>query len=236
MSEERTHIQTSLATPRSATALLWSGGKDALLALLALEAAGDAPRVLVTTVAGSQEEVTMHGVGLPLIRAQARALGLPLVVMRQPEARVPNETYERLLGETLAPLREEGVEQVAAGDLFLEDLRAYREDLLRRLGFAPRFPLWERDTARLARRFVEEGHRAVVCSVDTTQLDAAFAGRSYDRAFLDDLPATVDPCGERGAFHTFACGGPRFREAVPVTVEEVHRGERMAQAQLRRAT
>ncbi|PSQ81737.1 MAG: hypothetical protein BRD46_01285, partial [Bacteroidetes bacterium QS_8_68_15] len=197
---------------------------------------GNAPRALVTTVAGPGEEVTMHGVGLPLIRAQARALGLPLVVMRQPEARVPNETYERLLGETLAPLREEGVEQVAAGDLFLDDLRAYRAELLRRLGFAPRFPLWERDTARLARRFVEEGHRAVVCSVDTTQLDAAFAGRSYDRAFLDDLPATVDPCGERGAFHTFACGGPRFRKAVPVTVEGVHRGERMAQAQLRRAT
>ncbi|PSQ79129.1 MAG: hypothetical protein BRD37_01030 [Bacteroidetes bacterium QH_8_67_23] len=224
--------------------LLWSGGKDALLALLALEAAGNAPRALVTTVAGPGEEVTMHGVGLPLVRAQAQALGLPLVVMRQPKG-APNEEYERLLGETLAPLREEGVEQVAAGDLFLEDLRAYREDLLRRLGFDPLFPLWQRDTGRLARRFVEEGHRAVVCSVDTTQLDAAFAGRFYDRAFLDDLPAEVDPCGERGAFHTFVCGGPRFREPVPVERRSVHRSERtpertsslrsgrMARAQLR---
>lgn len=214
-----------------ATGLLWSGGKDALLALLALEAGGRTPAVLVTTVAGPEEEVTMHGVPLPLIRAQARALERPLVVMRQP-AGAPNETYERLLGETLAPLREEGLRYVAAGDLFLEDLRAYRADLLRRLGFDPLFPLWQREPSVLARQFIEGGYRAVVCSVDTTQLGAAFAGRRYDAAFLEDLPADVDPCGERGAFHTFVTGGPRFGEELPVAVEAIRRRGRMAQAAL----
>jgi uncharacterized protein (TIGR00290 family) len=214
------------------TALLWSGGKDALLALLALEEAGPAPRALVTTVAGPDEEVTAHGVALPLVRAQAEALGRPLVVMRQPEG-APNEVYEQLLDETLAPLRAEGVERVAAGDLFLDDVRAYRADLIRRLGFEPVFPLWGSDSATLARRFVEGGHRAVVCSVDPEPLGASFAGRAYDDAFLADLPAGVDPCGERGAFHTFAYGGPRFREAVPVAVSGVRATGRMMQATLR---
>ena len=224
--------QSEIQNPKSKIALLWSGGKDALLALLALEETGHAPRVLVTTVAGPDEEVTMHGVGLPLIRAQARALGLPLVVMRQPEG-ASNEKYERLLAETIAPLRAEGVERVAAGDLFLEDVRAYRADLLRRLGFEPVFPLWGKDSETLARRFVGSGHRAVVCSVDTEQLGASFAGRVYDAVFLADLPAGVDPCGERGAFHTFACGGPRFEEAVLIAVGGLQTGGRMARAALR---
>ena len=217
---------------KTKTALLWSGGKDALLALLALEAAGHRPQALVTTVAGPEERVTMHGVRLPLIRVQARALGLSLAVMRQPVG-APNEEYERLLGETLAPVQEAGVERVAAGDLFLEDLRAYREKLLRRLGVEPLFPLWQKDSEALARQFVENGHRAVVCSVDTTQLDAAFAGRDFDAAFLDDLPPSVDSCGERGAFHTFVYGGPQFREPVPVAVEGTQSAGRMVYAGLR---
>ena len=211
------------------TALLWSGGKDALLAFRALEAAGDVVAALVTTVAGPEEQVTMHGVGLPLIRAQARALEVPLVVMRQP-TRVPNEEYERLLGETLAPLKARGFTRVAAGDLYLEDVQAYRKALLQRLGVTPHFPLWKQDTDALARSFIGAGYRAVVCSVDTTQLDAAFAGRPYDAAFLADLPEDVDLCGERGAFHTFVTGGPRFRREVPVRVGPVHQGERMVQA------
>lgn len=225
-------VQSKIQKRKSKIALLWSGGKDALLALLALEESGRAPRTLVTTVAGPDEKVTAHGVGLPLVRAQAQALELPLVVMRQPEG-APNEEYERLLGETLAPLQAEGVERVAAGDLFLEDLRTYRENLLRRLGFEPLFPLWGKNSETLARWFVEEGHRAVVCSVDRQQLGASFAGRAYDAAFLADLPDEVDPCGEHGAFHTFACGGPRFREAVPVAVEDVESEGRMARAALR---
>jgi uncharacterized protein (TIGR00290 family) len=218
--------------PQSTAALLWSGGKDAFLTLLALEAKGRSPQALVTTVAGPSERVTMHGVGLPLVRAQARALGLPLAVMRQLEG-APNDVYEGLLEETLAPLRAKGVERVAAGDLFLEDVRAYREALLRRLGFTPLFPLWQKDPAALARQFVEGGHRAVVCSVDTTQLDAGFAGRRYDASLLADLPSVVDPCGERGAFHTFVYDGPRFRAAVPVAVGPTQAEGRMARAALR---
>lgn len=229
---------------KAQTALLWSGGKDALLALLALEEAGHTARAhpkstssrvvraLVTTVAGPAEQVTMHGVGVPLIQAQARALRLPLVVMRQP-AGAPNEEYERLLGEALAPLQAAGVSCVAAGDLFLEDVRAYREALLRRLGVAPLFPLWQQDPAALARRFIGGGYRAVVASADTQQLGAAFAGRPYNAAFLRDLPAGVDACGERGAFHTFVTGGPRFEEPVPVQVGAVSQSGRMAQAALR---
>lgn len=225
-------MQPETHNSKPETALLWSGGKDALLALLALEGAGRPVAALVTTVAGPRAEVTMHGVARPLIEAQARALRLPLAVMRQPEG-APNEEYERLLGETLAPLKADGVRAVAAGDLFLEDVKSYREKLLRRLGVEPLFPLWGKDPAALARRFVEEGYRAVIASVDTTQLGARFAGRPYDAALLADLPDDVDPCGERGAFHTFVTGGPRFHTNVPVEVGAPRGEGRMHYAALR---
>ncbi len=205
-----------------ATALMWSGGKDATLALEALRSRGDyRVEALVTTVIEEAETVTMHGVPLALVEAQVAALRLPLHVMRVPPS-PSNTTYEERLERTLAPLLARRITTVAAGDVFLEDVRAYRADLLRRLGAEPLFPIWGRDTAALARHFVEAGFRAVVTSVDTEQLAADFVGRTYDADFLRALPETVDPCGERGEFHTFVYDGPPFAHAVSVTVGAPH--------------
>jgi uncharacterized protein (TIGR00290 family) len=218
--------------PRDGYVLLWSGGKDAMLALDALHS--QSPRrieALLTTVTEDEERVTMHGTPLTLVQRQADALDLPLHVMRVPP-RPPNDVYEARLDAALTPLLETGFSTVVAGDLFLDDVRAYREEALETLGARPLFPLWQRDTAWLARRFLERGYRAVVTSVDTTQLDSSFVGRTYDDAFLDDLPDEIDPCGEHGAFHTFVTDGPPFRREISVTVGAMDAGERMQTARL----
>jgi uncharacterized protein (TIGR00290 family) len=220
------------STPRDGYVLLWSGGKDAVLALDVLHS--QSPRrieALLTTVVEDEERVTMHGTPLALVQRQADALDLPLHVMRVPP-RPPNEVYEARLEAALTPLLDAGFSTVVAGDLFLEDVRAYREQVIEALGATALFPLWQRDTAWLARRFRERDYRAVVTSVDTTQLDASFAGRTYDEAFLDDLPDAVDPCGEHGAFHTFVTDGPPFRREISVTVGAMDAGERMQTARL----
>jgi uncharacterized protein (TIGR00290 family) len=173
----------------------------------------------------------MHGTPLRLIEQQADALDLPLHVMRVPEMPT-NEVYEARLEAALTPLLEAGFSTVVAGDLFLEDVRDYRQQVIEALGATALFPLWQRDTEWLARRFLERGYRAVVTAVDTTQLDASFAGRIYDEAFLDDLPEAVDPCGEHGTFHTFVTDGPSFRRPVPVTIGAVEEGERMSTVRL----
>jgi uncharacterized protein (TIGR00290 family) len=212
--------------------LLWSGGKDAVLALDVLHS--QSPRrieALLTTVVEDEERVTMHGTPLALVQRQADALDLPLHVMRVPP-RPPNEVYEARLEAALTPLLDAGFSTVVAGDLFLEDVRAYREEVIEALGATALFPLWQRDTAWLARRFLERDYRAVVTSIDTTRLDASFAGRTYDEAFLDDLPDAVDPCGEHGAFHTFVTDGPPFRREIPVAVGAAEAGERMHTARL----
>lgn len=214
---------------------MWSGGKDAALALATLEADDDyAVEALLTTVVDGPDTVTMHGVGQPLIRAQADALGLPLHVMRVPPA-PSNTTYETRLERALAPLLARGITTVAAGDLFLDDIRAYRERVLREVGATPHFPVWQRPTNALARHVLDAGYRAIVVSVDTTQLDAAFAGRRYEASFLADLPDEVDPCGEDGAFHTFVTDGPGFAHPVPVRVVEYEDTERMRYARLEQA-
>ena len=189
---------------------------------------------LLTTVLEDVETVTMHGTPLGLVQKQAEALQLPLHTMHVPP-NASNATYEERLERALGPLLAEGADLVAAGDLFLEDVKAYRESLLRRIGASALFPLWKRDTEWLARRFVERGYRAVVTSVDTTHLDPAFVGRRYDSSFLDELPDDVDPCGEHGAFHTFVTGGPPFEQRVPVSVEGEHGDGRMRYARLRPA-
>jgi len=213
--------------------LLWSGGKDAMLALDVLHS--QSPRrvdALLTTVLEEVETVTMHGTPRRLIEQQADALGLPVHLMHVPP-NASNPTYEERLERALGPLLAGGIGVVGAGDLFLDDVKAYREAVLRRIGATPLFPLWKRDPEWLAHRFVERGYRAVVTSVDTTQLDPSFVGRDYDAAFLRDLPAEVDPCGEHGAFHTFVVDGPPFRRPVPVTVGETHGDGRMRYARLR---
>lgn len=212
--------------------LMWSGGKDATLALDVLHS--QSPRrigALLTTVRSDDQTVTMHGTPLALIEQQADRLGLPLHVMTVPPE-ASNEVYEGALRDVLQPLLEQGYSTVVAGDLFLEDVKAYREQVLRDLGARPLFPLWKRDSSWLARHFLRRGYRALVVSVDTTQLDPNVVGRPYNEVFLEDLPETVDPCGEHGAFHTVVVGGPPFREGISVEVAGTRGDGRMQYATL----
>lgn len=213
--------------------LLWSGGKDAMLTLDVLHS--QSPRrvgALLTTIREDDETVTMHGTPLALIEQHAQSLGLPLHVMRiPPEA--SNDTYEAALEDALKPLLDEGYSTVAAGDLFLEDVKDYRESVLQAAGVTPLFPLWKRDPDWLARHFLRRGYRAIVVSVDTLQLDSSFAGRPYDESFLADLPDDVDPCGEHGAFHTVVVDGPPFQTPLDVTVDGVRGEGRMRYVRLR---
>jgi uncharacterized protein (TIGR00290 family) len=201
-------------------ALAWSGGKDSALALHALRAAGREPSVLLTTVTEGVERISIHGVRRELLLRQAAATGIPLVEVRIPLP-CPNEVYEARMADALAAPPLDAVTEVAFGDLFLADVRAYREERLAPTGRAAVFPLWGRDTAELARTFIEEGFEAIVATVDPDSLDASFAGRSYDEIFLKDLPPTVDPCGENGEFHTFFHAGPVLSAPLPVATGEL---------------
>jgi uncharacterized protein (TIGR00290 family) len=199
-------------------ALAWSGGKDSSLALAALRADPTVEVVaLLTTITRDFDRISMHGVRRSVLQAQVAALGLPLVEATIPAA-ASNLVYEEAFAAALAILRlqQPDLRHLAFGDLFLEEVRAYRERLLPALGWAPVFPLWGRDTATLAGNFVGAGYRAIVTCVDTTQLGAEFAGREFDAALLAELPPTVDPCGERGEFHTCVYAGPIFRQALPI--------------------
>jgi uncharacterized protein (TIGR00290 family) len=192
----------------------WSGGKDSALALDAVVRGGEF-RVasLMTTVAEGLERVQIQNVRRELIERQAGALGLPLrcVYIRKGAS---NVEYEERVGAALAEFREAGVRRVAFGDLFLEEIREYRERLLARLGLAGLYPLWGRDTRGLLEEFVGRGFKAVVTSACARALDESFAGAEVDRAFLERLPPGVDPCGENGEFHTFVYDGPLFARPV----------------------
>lgn len=195
-------------------ALSWSGGKDSALALWALrEEQGLAPDALITTVTDVYDRISMHGVRRELLRRQAQALGVPLVEVGIPPECV-NEVYERRMADAFAREPLLSVERVAFGDLFLEDIRAYREQRLNAAGRQALFPLWLRDTTELARRFIAAGFAATLVCVDPAKLDASFAGRAFDAQLLSDLPAEVDPCGENGEFHTFVHAGPIFSEPI----------------------
>jgi uncharacterized protein (TIGR00290 family) len=199
----------------------WSGGKDSSLALHRVLGDGSA-RVdaLLTTVTDEYDRISMHGVRVALLEAQARAIGVPLRVARIPRG-CTNERYEAVSREALAAYAADGGEEVAFGDLFLADVRAYRERLLAPLPLRPTFPLWGEDTRALARRFVALGFRAVLVCVDPRQIDPAFCGREFDDALLDELPPGADPCGENGEFHTFVYDGPIFSAPVPIRRGEV---------------
>ena len=204
---------------RDGVALAWSGGKDSMLALHALRQSGIEVVALLTTVSlgfDGVERISSHGVRRELLDAQTRALELPVEVVYIPPA-CSNSVYEASWGAALQRLQARGITTVAAGDLFLEDVRAYREALFQRLGMEALFPLWGRDTHRLAHEFIELGFEAVLSSVDTSVLDASFVGRAFDEELLRDLPTEVDPCGENGEFHTFVHNGPGF--AHPVAFE-----------------
>ncbi len=205
---------------KSKALLSWSGGKDCAAALGKVLAGGRLDvAALVTTVTAGYERISMHGVRTALLEEQALALGVRLEKAVIPMA-ASNEEYETALESVLA--RYEGlVSRVVYGDIFLGDVRKYREEHLGRLGFECEFPLWGIDTRELARDFIESGWRAVVVCVDGDVLSGDFAGREYDRDFLSDLPAGVDPCGENGEFHTFVCDGPVFGRKVELQKGEV---------------
>jgi uncharacterized protein (TIGR00290 family) len=203
---------------RTPIILSWSGGKDSALALASLR---NDPRydvvALLTAVTREYDRISIHGVRQALLDAQAAALDLP--VHRIPlSPQSTNEEYEAAFCSALESARRQhpGVHHVAFGDLFLGDVRSYRERLLRRAGVEPVFPLWGTDTTLLARQFIRDGFVAHLVCVDTQQLDASFAGRRFDGALLAELPANVDPCGERGEFHTFVSEGPIFGEPLSV--------------------
>ena len=198
----------------------WSSGKDSALALHQVLRAGEVEVAgLLTTVNAEFQRVAMHGVRRELLEAQAAALELPLHVVELPWP-CSNESYERLMGAAVANALSAQVEVIVFGDLFLEDVRRYRERMLDGSGLRPLFPLWQRPTAELADELIDSGVEAVVTCVDSAQAPADLAGRWYDRAFLAELPGGVDRCGENGEFHTVVVAGPDFGGPIPVVIGE----------------
>jgi len=199
----------------------WSGGKDSAMALHELRKnAGYEIAALLTTITEDYDRVSMHGVRRELLEAQAASLGLPLekvFISRQSS----NEDYESGMRAVLERYKAEGVSSVAFGDIFLEELRTYREDNLAKIGMKGIFPLWKRRTADLARDFIHAGFRSVITCVDLEVLDKRFAGREFDETFLSELPSGIDPCGENGEFHSFVHDGPVFESRIRYTRGEM---------------
>jgi uncharacterized protein (TIGR00290 family) len=192
----------------------WSGGKDSCLALQRVLARPDLRvEALLTTVTADFDRISMHGVRRELLEEQANALGFPLRQVLISRG-ATNDEYETKMGEALAAYRARGIETVVFGDLFLADIRAYRERLLTKYGMRGLYPLWGLDTAALIRDFIARGFKAALVCVDPANLPPAFAGRFIDEALISDLPAGVDPCGENGEFHTFVFDGPIFTAPV----------------------
>ena len=199
----------------------WSGGKDSAMALHVLMQRDDVRvAALLTTVTETYDRISMHGVRRELLVRQAQAIGLPLHEVRIPPQCV-NPIYEARMEAALRIQYEAGIRTVAFGDIFLEDLREYREKNLARMEMAALFPIWKRDTRELIRTFHESRFRAIAICIDPKALDRSFAGRELDESFFRDLPAGVDPCGENGEFHTFVFDGPIFKSHIPVRAGEV---------------
>ena len=199
----------------------WSGGKDSAMALhTLLQQQTLRVTALLTTVTEGYERISMHGVRRELLRRQAESLRLPLHEVFIPSQCV-NLVYEARMEEALRLFYSQGVRKVAFGDIFLEDLRAYREKNLARIGMTALFPIWKRDTRELIRFFHQQRFRAIAVCVDTKVLDPSFAGRELDDSFFRDLPPRADPCGENGEFHTFVFDGPIFQSPIPVRTGDV---------------
>jgi len=199
----------------------WSGGKDSVLALYEIQKKDDQEVVaLLTTLTEGYDRISMHGVRSILLEHQANSLGLPIekVYISKNSS---NEEYEAKMREVLQKYLTGGVSSVVFGDIFLEDLRKYREDNLSKIGMKAIFPIWKRNTVELARGFIDLGFKAVITCVDSNVLDKAFVGRLYDQQFLSELPSTVDPCGENGEFHSFVYDGPIFEKRVSYTKGEI---------------
>jgi uncharacterized protein (TIGR00290 family) len=199
----------------------WSGGKDSAMALHVLRQQQDVRiAALLTTVTDGYDRISMHGVRRTLLSRQAEALGLPLCEMRIPPQCV-NPIYEERMRDALLAQKENGIRCVAFGDIFLQDLREYRERNLAQVEMAAIFPIWKRDTRELAQNFCALGFRAIAVCVDAKKLSREFAGRELDESFFRDLPTGVDTCGENGEFHTFVYDGPIFSSAIAVERGEV---------------
>lgn len=195
--------------------LSWSSGKDSAWTLRVLQQQGVEVVGLLTTINTQFQRVAMHGTRQALLQAQARAAGLPLWEVPLPWP-CSNEIYEKAMSSACASALERGVSAIAFGDLFLEDVRQYREDRLRGTGLEPIFPLWGLDTRELISEMLTGGLRARIVCLDPAKISGEFAGRDLDREFVRQLPSGVDPCGENGEFHTFAYAGPMFRESIPI--------------------
>jgi uncharacterized protein (TIGR00290 family) len=208
-------------SPRESILFCWSGGKDSAMALQTLLQRSDVHiAALLTTVTEGYERISMHGVRRELLARQAQSIGLPLHEVRIPPQCV-NPIYEARMEEALRIHFENGVRKVAFGDIFLEDLRAYREKNLARIGMTAIFPIWKRDARELIRSFHAHRFRAIAVCVDSKVLNPGFAGRELDESFFRDLPPHADPCGENGEFHTFVFDGPIFRSPIPVRTGEI---------------
>ena len=207
--------------PRPKAVVSWSSGKDSALALHEVQRSGDVEVVgILTTVTSSFGRVSMHGVRESLLDRQTEALGLRGWKVPIPSP-CPNDVYEREMARVLGEIQQLGVSAVVFGDLFLEDIRQYREARLAEVGMRGIFPLWGRKTDQLAREMIAVGIRATLTCIDPRKLDRTFAGRTFDAALLDALPEGVDPCGENGEFHTFASASPAFNGPISIEVGEV---------------
>jgi uncharacterized protein (TIGR00290 family) len=198
----------------------WSGGKDSCVALYEIQRAGNYQvAALLTTLTRDYDRISMHGVRRALLEKQATSLGLPLhkvLISRN----ATNEEYEKKMAEAFSVYQEQGFDSIVFGDLFLEDLRVYREQFLARHNMRGLFPVWKRDTTKFIKQFIELGFKALVTCVDSKVLDQSFAGRPIDETFLSSLPSHVDPCGENGEFHSFVFDGPSFTKAVNFSIGE----------------
>jgi len=199
---------------REKIVMSWSGGKDSAMALYEIMKSGKYEVVsLLTTITEGYNRITMHGVRLELLESQGRMIGYPIDKVYMPQ-RVSGKEHERRMKNVLAGYLAKGIKTVAFGDIFLEDVRRYRENNLAKIDMNGLFPLWNRDTYMLGKNFIDLGFKAVITAVDSKFLDESFVCREYDERFLRDLPDNVDPCGENGEFHSFVYDGPIFKRRV----------------------
>ncbi|PWN63479.1 diphthine--ammonia ligase [Chryseobacterium oncorhynchi] len=199
----------------------WSSGKDSTLALYKiLQEDQYEVSTLLTSINKEFQRISMHGVHVSLLEKQAESLGIPLIKMELPKE--PSmEEYQQIMSKTMSKIQAQGITYSIFGDIFLEDLRKYREDQLKAIGMQAVFPLWKKDTLNLIHEFLNLGFKTIVTCVNGTYLDQSFAGRIIDQQFLDDLPDNVDPCGENGEFHTFTFDGPIFNNPIDFEIGEI---------------
>ena len=208
-------------TIKKKVVLSWSGGKDSSLALYEIQKSGKYEITsLITTVTEEYDRVSMHGLRTVLLEQQAESLNIPLqkVFITNNAA---NDEYETKFNELLIRFKEAGIKQVVFGDLYLEDIKKYREALLQKIDMQCIFPIWKRDTTKLALEFIDSGFKAITVCVDSNVLGEEFAGREFNKQFLNDLPSGVDPCGENGEFHTFVYDGPIFKNRIGHQLGEI---------------